>query len=63
MQLLQTTNGIYYEVNKLCREVFLLPISGTHTLEQLKEAKDELEARYINYFMEIHWQRNFKLAK
>ncbi len=43
MTLTQTTNGIHYEVNKPRREVFLLPIRETHTLEQLNSVKEELE--------------------
>lgn len=57
--LQQTTNGIHYEVNKPRREVFLLPIRETHTIEQLKAAKDELDARYVTYLVGVHWQRNF----
>jgi len=57
MTFSQTTNGISYEVNKPRKEVFLLPIKGTHSDEQLHQAKDELDAKYIAYQVGVHWQR------
>ena len=39
-------------------QVFLVPITGRHSLEEVKKAKDELEARYIHYNVSIQWQRD-----
>jgi hypothetical protein len=53
-----TSNNVPYETNWTAKLACLLPIKEVHTLEQVEEAKYELDAKYITYDVEINWQNN-----
>jgi hypothetical protein len=53
-----TSNNIPYETKGNLMQVFLVPITGRHNIEEVNKAKDELESRYIHYNVSIQWQRD-----
>ena len=53
---MQTLNNIYYQVNKVAKEVTLLPIEGIHDKEIVKDTKLTLDVRYLDYDVSIDWQ-------
>jgi len=56
MNIQHTSNNVPYETNWTAKLACLLPIKNTHTLDQVQQAKYELDAKYLDYDVEINWQ-------
>ena len=55
---MQTLNNIPYQVNKVAKEVTLLPIEGIHDKERVKDTKLTLDVLYLDFDVNINWQIN-----
>ena len=55
---MQTLNNIPYQVNKVSKEVSLLPIKGIHNEELVKDTKLTLDVQYLDYDVNVAWQNN-----
>lgn len=55
---LQYINNIPYDFVKRNNEIFLLPIKGIHSEEQVQEAKITLDAKYLDFDVYVNWQND-----
>ena len=55
---MQVLNNIPYQVNRVAKEVTLLPIENIHDKELVKETKLTLDVQYLDYEVHIDWQKD-----
>ena len=54
---LQYINNLPYLVNKVTKEVTLIPIEGVSNKRLVQDTKLELDAKYLDYEVYIDWQK------
>ena len=54
---MQTLNNIPYQVNKVSKEVSLMPIEGIHDVKLVEDTKLTLDVQYLDYEVYTDWQK------
>ena len=54
---MQTINNIPYQVNRVAKEVSLMPIEGIHDVKIVADTKLTLDVQYLDYDVNIDWQK------
>jgi hypothetical protein len=57
MNLQYTSNNIPYQVNKVSKEVSLMPIEGIHDIKLVADTKLTLDVQYLDYEVYTDWQK------
>jgi hypothetical protein len=55
---IQTLNNINYQINKVEKIIYLLPIENIHSEELVKETKLTLDVQFLDYDVHIDWQKD-----